>query len=641
LNVLALQAHGPGTTSAQAPIEAELLIPVSTRTAVGKPVYVRVLTDWRGSDCTLRTGGILKGRVVATVEHSRNSKNSSIALAFDSAECADRDVSPLALTLVALAVAGPAAENTSPPLNEAVGISIGAGSSTADGGRSATTAALTGSYQLSRDERPARISPGSVIGLRGLKLSVGTGPGGSSVLSQSGQNIRLERGFEFYLVVAAMTSSKPVAAELPAATPSIVAPGNLSVVKPPPAAESGSPSAVAPDETEVCSPPNCSIELANADTIQSAEASISISELGYAPRRLREDYGFNHEAAIAFLGPGELLCTFNPHILVPRTHAESATRVIRAVLIDTKTLRVRRALEWRVPDDRQYLWAVAGNRVLVHVGNQLRFYGPGLKVGGEVSLGAPLAFLKTAPSGKMIVLGILHERHSPEMHRQLLEALGAEPEEDVEVRLLDGDLLPLGSWLHSGNLSAPILSNAGELRFAANPRGERWSIVEYGWNKQRRILATLTSVCRPDMMSLPPNLLLVSGCARMTRERWYRVLGSNGKAILGMSSPPSELTKEPRGSDTGRVFALAFAEPARSMIPGASFSASALLAELVIVYDAHGGKRLLAVRLPDPAASEQTFALSPDGGHLAVLAGGHISFYAIPASMARNTARGR
>jgi len=208
--------------------------------------------------------------------------------------------------------------------------------------------------------------------------------------------------------------------------------------------------------------------------------------------------------------------------------------------------------------------------------------------------------------------------------------MGAEPEEDVEIRLLDGGLQLLGSWLHSGNVNAPILSNDGELRLAVNSRQNRWSIVEYGWNKQRRTVAAVTSVCRPDLMSVPPNLVFVSGCARMTGERWYRMLGPDGRAVLHMNSPPSSLAKYPRGSEAGNVFALGFAEPARSMIPGNSFSASALLDELVTVYDVKAGKRLLALRLPNPAATEQTFALSPGGDRLAVLSGNQISIFGVP-----------
>jgi hypothetical protein len=632
----------PPSQSVHTPIEAELLIPISTHTSVGKPVYARVLNDWRGPGCTLRTGGILRGRVVASVLYSKSSKSSSIALAFDSAECADRTETPVALTLVAVLAPGMgSADNDSPPLNEAVGVAIASGSSASSGGggRSITTAAVTASYQLSRDQRPANITPGAVLGLRGLKLSVGTGPEGSSVLSAAGRDVRLERGSEFYLTVAAPSSAPPVVLASLSAPASTTPPASAPVPQPPAAPTSGTAVTMAapPDETEICTPPGCSIDLPSAGraaTVQ-AEATISIGELGYAPRSIREDYGFDHEAAIAYLGPDELLCTFNPHILVPRTPGEPAARLIRAALVDVRTRLVIHTVDWRVPDGSQYLWAVAGDRVLVHVGDQLRAYGPGLKLEHSVPLGAPLAFLKTAPSGRTIVLGLLHERHSPGMHRQLREALGAEPEEDVEVRLFDGHLQPLGSWLHSGSLNAPTLSDGGELRLAVNSRQSRWSIMEYGWNNHRRVVATVMSVCRPDLMSLPPNLLLVSGCARIAGERWYRVLGPDGRAVLRMSSPPSDLARYPCGSEAGQVFALDFAEPARSMIHGSAFSASALIAELVTVYDVHSGRRLLTVRLPDPAATEQTFALSPRGDRLAVLSGNQVSIFDVRAPAGR------
>jgi len=412
-----LLSCAPGAYSAAPPpvgplIEAELLIPISVHgTSVGKPIYARVLSDWQSPGCTLRPGGILKGRLVAAVAHSKSAKTSSLALAFDSAECVGRQMKSLPLTVIAvLAPSAGSALNATPPLNEAIiGIDIqGPGGSSGPGGmRSALTAAATANMQLTKEEGATTVRPGSVVGLRGLKLSVGTGPEGCSVVSAVGQDVRLARGFRLYL-----TSGGPL--------PPLVAEGAAATTAAPSIASSPSPSlsiaaeqspavaSVPVDETEACSPPHCSIVLpeASAAAITRADASISIGEFGYAPRVNREAYGFDHEAAVAFLGPGELLCTFNPHTLVKRSGEEAAPRAIRAVLVDVTTRRVTRTLDWLVPDDKQYLWPSRENRVLVHVGDELRVYGAGLKLENKIKLAGPLAFLRTSPSGSMIVLGI-------------------------------------------------------------------------------------------------------------------------------------------------------------------------------------------------------------------------------------------
>src|ERR1700690_4236243 len=607
------------------PIEAELLVPVSVHgTSVGKPVYARVLSDWRSPACTLRPGGILKGRLVAAVAHSKNAKTSSLALVFESAECAGRQMSALPLTVIEiLAPSGNSALNATPPLSEGSGIAVEGGM------RSVLTAAGTANFELTKDERPATIIPGSVVGLHGLKLSVGTGPEGSSVVSATGLDVRLERGIRFYLVsgapVAPQAATGPETAETPSSPPP----------PPEPIAVSAAPASAPADETEVCSPPHCSLVLPDAEAaaIAGAQGSVSMAELGYAPRLNREAYHFDHEAAIAFLGPGELLCTFNAHALVERSAADDATRVIRAVLVDRATMRVLRTVDWRVLDDRQYLWPSRKNRVLVHVGDEVRVYGPGLKLENKVRLGGPLAFLRTSPSGGMMVLGILHERHSPEIHRQLQVALEGPPEEDVEVRLLDGDLHALGSWLHSGNLAAPVLSNNGELRLLTTS-SQGYRVVEYDWNKQRRNVASITSACTPDLASVAPNLIFLSGCARVTKERWCRVLTPDGKTILKTSCSSPEMLQYASGNEAGKVFALSMAEAARSMIPGTSFKATDLAEEPISIYGAQDGRLVTKIRIPSPVATEQTFAFSPDGHGMALLSGSRLLLYGLPAAAA-------
>ena len=107
--------------------------------------------------------------------------------------------------------------------------------------------------------------------------------------------------------------------------------------------------------------------------------------------------------------------TFNPHILIPRTNAEakfSRLRVIRALLIDVQTKKVVKTVDWKVPDERQYLWTVDRNRVLVHVGRELRIYGPDFRLEQRFALGGPLEFLRISPSAAYFAVGVVQERRA-------------------------------------------------------------------------------------------------------------------------------------------------------------------------------------------------------------------------------------
>ena len=46
-------------------------------------------------------------------------------------------------------------------------------------------------------------------------------------------------------------------------------------------------------------------------------------------------------------------------------------------------------------------------------------------------------FVSTSPSGELVAVGTLHERHTPTMHAVLAEETNIEPEEDVDISLFD------------------------------------------------------------------------------------------------------------------------------------------------------------------------------------------------------------
>ncbi len=627
------------------PIQADLVKAMEAgRIKVGDPLYAKVEAEWRSPACNLRKGAILKGRVVAQSVRSKTQKTSDVALLFESGECGGRDMKPLLLTVAALIAPDPS-RNTdlfegqeSQPLSEVVGMAIGGGGGAgpALGGttggnlRSLAGAASTAYFvEPPKYKPPKAVLPGQVVGISDVKLNVGSGPEGSSILSAAKHNLRLEAGSQFVLVLSAKTESAAVTDATAAPVGTVLPPtSNYGDVKATEAAD-------AVDETEICSPPACSIALAanEAEPGQnSAGTTLSVKQLGLVAPFDREMYRFDHSAAIAYLGPKGLLFTFNPHVLVPRTTAESAApklHVVRAVLIDLETMKVEQTLDWRVHDAEQYLWPIGHDRVLVHVGRELRMYGPGLKVKQKLTLGGPLGFVRVSPSATYFAVGAIKERHSESTHRQLVEAENREPEEDVELNVLDAEFRTLATVMRSSREVPPVLSEEGEIRIPTIGKN-RWRIVEVTWTGQRHVLAQLSSTCRPEANSLPPNLLFVVGCDRQSDGKWYRMLRPDGKPVLRGWSSSAELEQTASGSAAGGVFAVGFAQSAKPMNAESSFRLSELKAQYVGVYRVQNGHKLIALKIPSLLPTRQTFALSPDGLQLAVLQQDQIAFYALP-----------
>jgi hypothetical protein len=634
---------GFGATNApRMPVQAELVKAIDLdKIHAGDSILAKVQIEWKDPSCNLRKGAILKGRVVSAAMRSKTIKTSDLAIVFESGECGGREMKPLALTIAALMAPDPASslyrEQENQSLSDAVGLAVGGGASAGTGPnfpgaggnlRSVTGAAATVYVEPTRYKPPKAILPGQVVGIGGLKLSVGNGVEGSSVLSTSAHRIRLEAGSQFVLVPTpkaqtVTANSSPASAAPPPSTSETTA--NSATNK-------AVADATSLDETEICTPPECNVAITSSVSepgLTQAAASISVKELGYVVGGDHDRAGFDYDSALAYLGPKKLLFTFDPHSLVPRPGAEASPRMrtVRAVLIDLQTMKVLQTTDWRVLDANQYLWPIGNEKVLVHVGRELRIYGSGLNVEQRFSLDGPLSYLRISPLGEYFAVGILKERHSRIIHAQLAEAEVREPEEDIELKVLTADLRTLVTVARSSRDVPPVLSDEGEIRIPSIGK-DRWRIVQNSWNGERSVLAQVTSTCRPEATTLQPNLLFLVGCDRQSDGKWYRVLRSNGKLVLKGWSSSAEL--EQTASGVSSTFAIGVAKAAKPFAPESLFRTTDLVSESVGVYRVENGQRRVTVTISPPVPTLQTFVLSPGGDQLAVLNGDRIAFYGVP-----------
>lgn len=483
----------------------------------GDPILAKLVLAWKSADCDLRQGAIVQGHVMTQKAHSKTEKSSEIGVIFDAGQCGGRDMKPLFLTVAAVVAPAPDRDSDFPyaenlqPLSEAVGLVLNSNV------RSISQASATVYFEPRPAKASSSVTPGQVVGIPHLAISVGQGIDGASILSSTGRNVQLSAGTQFALV--------PNLRAEPNGTGDVKSTNPNAATNPAPEAPEPPPPDIA-DEREVCVAPDCTVALADSQAdqeIQGAQSTLPLKGLGYLPPSTdREMSGFNYDVSIAYLGPTQFLFTFNPHILVPRSGAEEnfsgKLRIVRAVLIDLEKKEIVKTVDWRVPDSGRYLWPIGENQVLIHVGEELRVYGPGLQLRNRISLGGPLAFVRISPASQYFAAGIVHERHSREIHRQLEEAELREPEEDVEIRLLDSQFRVLTLITRSSRVPPPVLLNEGEIHIPSIGRNH-WRIVESSWAGQRRVLAVATSTCVPQGESVPGNLLFVVGCDRQTGNR--------------------------------------------------------------------------------------------------------------------------
>ena len=231
---------------------------------------------------------------------------------------------------------------------------------------------------------------------------------------------------------------------------------------------------------------------------------------------------------------------------------------------------------------RGSIWQAGSAGILVHTGQELRRYGPGLKLGQSISLGGPLALVRISPSGAYFAVGVIRERHTKQVHKALLEAENREPEEDVELKVYDENFRILASVVRSSREPWPVLSDTGEVRVFSLGK-ERWRIVENTWDRQRRALAQFSSSCVPRVTAVGQALLLAEGCDRLQAGKWFRMLNPDGKSILKGWSPSQETGVIAIASASGDAFAISTATAARTL--NQVFRGTDLKSQGIGVYD--------------------------------------------------------
>lgn len=619
--------------SVSGPVQAELLAHLNVRHLhAGDTLFARVTLDWAGQDCALRKGAILQATVESAIPRKVRSE-SQLALSFKKAQCNGSDLQPMDLVLAAVADAPtnwtnvPDAQFHMPmSFSNPHGNGIAGFGAAGIGDSYITHLELTG-IEHRFPIRPG-LKPGDVLDIKGMKLDIGTGPNRSSVLSSKIRDVSLGTFTQFLLVPAALAFRTSSGRSEPSAFREIRAGANVPHIGP-------IPQPPAPvNDLAVCAPPGCAIDLpvTPKDLEGHHATSIPVRPLGYAPRFNKIVAGFEEEEALAWLGPHELLFTFNPHRLIRRPAAGTsgqAMRVIRAVLLDPATHNLLRAVDWEITDSRRYLWPLDGDRILVHVGNELRIYRQGLEVERTVPLSGRLSFVRIAPNGALIAVATLRERHSQELHARLRDEFGGEPEEDVEIAILNNEFKAIANASTTSGLVPPTMLNEGQVMLLSQP-GMWYRLALKSWDDKSTTLARFQSRCTPELTSFAPDLLFLLSCDVRDGAAEYRVLRADGKLLLRGASDPKVVGQEAAGSERHRIFAVKAVRADRDISSGVEFRGSDLETEEVRVYRAEDGKRLLAVRIKEPVASRGGYALSPDGSQLAVLSGSQINFVPVP-----------
>ena len=317
--------------------------------------------------------------------------------------------------------------------------------------------------------------------------------------------------------------------------------------------------------------------------------------------------------SLNFLDARHVLLTFNPKKLFtrqpdcPPSHDD---RLMHVAVLEVPSGKVVKQAEWYLHDARRYLWELGPGRILLRRLNRL--YEVNADLEEKLVLDSPqeLLWVSVTPGGKQIIT----ETKVPAASND------SRSRDKVRARI---------TFLDSKSMAVQrVIESQGTINLQATDSGFSdvrnyggvW-LVRFGPAVRDRVNITRVKARRPpNILYSSANTMLVGRCS----------LSGNDYIVSAFTVTGTHLWKQ-RWSECRYTPAIAVSED------GSRFAASSLtvlsdaapaggngpeqdgLEQTVQVFDTAGGSSVLSVRVSPPVLDGVNYALSPDGGQLAVL----------------------
>ena len=327
--------------------------------------------------------------------------------------------------------------------------------------------------------------------------------------------------------------------------------------------------------------------------------------------------------SLNFLDARHVLLTFNPKKLftrLPDCPPSHDDRLMHVAVLEVPSGKVVKQADWYLHDARRYLWELGPGRILLRRLNRL--YEVNADLEEKLVLDSPqeLLWVSVTPGGKQIITETSVTAASKD----------GQSKGKVRARI---------TFLDSRSMAVQrVIESQGTINLQATDSGFSdvrnyggvW-LVRFGPAVRDRVNITRVRARRPpNILYSSANTMLVGRCS----------LSGNDYIVSAFTVTGTHLWKQ-RWSECRYTPAVAVSED------GSRFAASSLtilpdsapasedrtvedgLEQTVQVFDTAGGASVLSVRVAPPVLDGVNYALSPDGGQLAVLQATTLSIYAL------------
>jgi hypothetical protein len=374
--------------------------------------------------------------------------------------------------------------------------------------------------------------------------------------------------------------------------------------------------------------------------------SIPLEPLGFtapSPYYLGQMYS---TASLDFLDENRLLFTFRVSGLISRDAGNDATREerhIRAVVLALPGGTLLAEDVWTLHDRDRYLWMLKNGHFLLRDGDGLQLGDATLAMEPSLRFPGPLLTVQLDPDQQFLVTNSREPAQSkPETGTVPSPATAAADivsddkqsvaQPDYVVRILHRE--PADVMLFSRVRSAVHLEINGEgFLETLRGRGRDWLVNLNFFRGGSKPLANVDSTCSPSSAFVSQQEVLISACNAQGGRR-LAALSTDGRRFWETTTPATEIWPQLVMAPNGLRLARETLVVPHAVGPMNPISWDDVKGQLVKVYDAADGKVALTTPASPVMDAGGNVAISPSGRRVAVIHGGAIEVYELPAAPA-------
>lgn len=395
--------------------------------------------------------------------------------------------------------------------------------------------------------------------------------------------------------------------------------------------------------------PSISTYLPDKPTL-APSTQIALAPLGFVPPRASSYYLGRqiHLLSLDFLDENRVLFTFHPSGLMVRDTEDAGVadqRQVKALVLHLPDGKVEADATWTVSDRSRYLWALEDSKFLLLTGDGLEEGNQKLELTPVRNLHGKLLALD--PSQQVMIAASTEPppaspnqqtgASSVSQSQFAPTGMSSDDQADLLVHAIERSSGRVIATFHAESVADLPFNTSGYVEASPPPpKKHDWVLTLKSFSGESKVLAKVQSGCVPVSSFLTGDELFVTTCTPIGGLQLAVLTTEDGKTLWATDGPPEAvwplLVIAPDGSRLAR----------EALVPKEGVNlkkhpkfAKAIQGQDVKVIDAANGKVVFEAPLSPILDGGGNVAFSPSGRRFAIVIGGAIQVFDLPAAAAR------